>query len=152
APVHRHVTTRTHDGAPFEFWSIVGHPEIQLANRDWQTFSAHDGPGLQPTELDRKGVMIVSMDPPEHTRLRKLISAGFTPRMIGALEASIVRRTAQVLDAVAERGECDFVRDVAYALPMHVIADIVGIPDEDREWVFHRTDVVLRWSDPRSGL
>ena len=67
--------------------------------------------------------------------MRRLISAGFTPRMIGELEGHIVRRTGQILDAVAEKCECEFVSEVAYQLPMHVIADIMGIPDEDRPWI-----------------
>jgi cytochrome P450 len=56
------------------------------------------------------------------------------------------------VDDVADRGACDFVRDVAYLLPMHLIADIVGIPEADRLWVFSRTDTVMRAADPRSGL
>ena len=72
-------------------------------------------------------------DPPTHTRLRKLIAAGFTPRMIGRLDDQVRLRTTEILDAVAARdGDVDFVRDVAYQLPMHVIADIVGIPEADR--------------------
>ena len=150
--VHRHRTTRTPDGEPFDFWSVVRHAEIQHVNRDWHTFSATDGPGLVPTEIERRGLMIVSMDPPDHSRLRKLISAGFTPRMVSELEGSMVRWTARILDGVAARGECDFVRDVAYQLPMHVIADIVGIPEEDRPWVFHHAETMLKGLDPLSGL
>jgi cytochrome P450 len=92
------------------------------------------------------------MDPPEHTRLRRLISAGFTPRMIGKLDDHISKRTDQILDAVEARGHCDFVSDVAYQLPMHIIADIVGIPDQDRPWVFERTDTMIRAMDPGLGM
>jgi cytochrome P450 len=150
--VHRHRTTRTPRGEPYEFWSVVRHAEIQHVNRDWQTFTAIDGPGLIPTEVERRGQMIVSMDPPDHSRLRKLISAGFTPRMVAELEGSMVRWTSRILDDVSERGECDFVRDVAYQLPMHVIADIVGIPEPDRPWVFHHAEAMLKGLDPSSGL
>src|ERR1019366_6826775 len=58
----------------------------------------------------------------------------------------------QVLDAVAERGDCNFVADVAYQLPMHVIGDIVGIPDADRPWVFERTDTMIKAMDPSFGM
>jgi cytochrome P450 len=64
----------------------------------------------------------------------------------------MVRWTARILDDAAERGECDFVRDVAYQLPMHVIADIVGIPEADRPWVFHHAEAMLKGLDPQSGL
>jgi cytochrome P450 len=151
--VHRHSTAHPLTGEPFEFWSVVRHADIQHVNRDWETFSAVQGPQVAPTLAEREGMMIVSMDPPNHSRLRRLISSGFTPRMISQLEESIVRRTAQVLDDVDARGgDCDFVTDVAYQLPMHVIADIVGIPDEDRKQVFHDAEVMLRAQDPGSEM
>ena len=151
--VHRHppVTVAGHHGA-VEFWSVVAHAEIERANRDWETFSAFDGTGLAPSDPELRGHMIVSMDPPDHTRVRRLISSGFTPRMIAALDAHIAERTGRILDDVAARGEIDFVRDVAYLLPMHVIADIVGIPEDERPWVFERTDVLLRSLAPGTPL
>lgn len=152
APVHRHHARAGQRARDLSFWSVVRHAEIQQVNRDWETFSALDGPSLAPTAPERRGHMIVSMDPPDHTRHRKLISAGFTPRMISELEGHIVRRTARILDDLAERGSGDFVTDVAYQLPMHVIADIIGIPEEDRPWVFERTEKMLLAYDPASGL
>jgi cytochrome P450 len=153
--VHHHPTVRiltnSHDGE-IDFWSIVAHAEIARANRDWQTFSAHDGSGIAPTLAARRGHTIVSMDPPEHSRLRRLISAGFTPRMIAELEAHVSRRADQIVGAAAERGDVEFVSEVAYLLPMHVIADIMGIPDDDRPWVFQRADTMLRALDPTSGV
>jgi cytochrome P450 len=139
-------------GPTMPFWAVVRHAEVQRVNRDWATFSAVDGPRMVASTAERRGHTLTSSDPAVHTRLRKLISAGFTPRMIGVLDEQVRRRTAQILDAVEAKGECEFVGDVAYALPMHIIADIVGIPDADRPWVFERTDVVMRANDPRSGL
>ena len=139
-------------GESIAFWSVVRHGEIQHANRDWETFSARDGSGMVASAPERRGHMIVSMDPPVHSRHRRLISAGFTPRMIAELEAHIARRTEQILDQLAEQGVCDFVRDAAYQLPMHVIADIIGIPEEDRPWVFQRTEAMLLAYDPAMGL
>jgi cytochrome P450 len=152
--VHRHPTVNLPShGGDCDFWSVVCHTEIQRANRDWETFSALDGPGLAPTLAQRRGHTIVSMDPPSHTRIRRLISAGFTPRSIGELEAHIVRRSAMIIEQIAGRGEeCEFVSEVAYQLPMHVIADIIGIPEEDRSWVFRCTDRILKGIDPGSGL
>ena len=150
--VHRHHGTVGRPRRDLAYWSVVRHAEIQQANRDWETFSALDGPGLSITTPERRGHMIVSMDPPGHTRHRRLISAGFTPRMVGELEGHIVRRTTRILDEFADRGGGDFVTDVAYQLPMHVIADIIGIPDEDRPWVFERTEAMLLAYDPASGI
>ena len=134
--------------ADIGFWAVLGHREVQQANRDWETFSAFDGPTIVPFEEERRGVMLVSKDPPEHSRMRRLISAGFTPRMIGLLEERIRARTERVLDDAAALGDLDFVADVAYPLPMHVIADIIGIPEDDRPEVFRLTDALLRSMDP----
>ena len=150
--VHRHRAVQVGNQPEVSFWSVVRHAEVQQANRDWETFTATESVTLAASPADRQGHMLVSMDPPDHTRLRRLITAGFTPRMVDRLEQHIAERTVKILDAVAERGTCDFVRDIAYQPPMHVIADIVGIPDQDRPWVFERTDRMLRALDPRSSL
>jgi cytochrome P450 len=158
APVHRHRRIepegwhRQWMGDDVDLWVVLAHAEIERANRDWETFTASEGPSFLPSEMERQGVMLVSMDPPDHSRMRRLISAGFTPRMIAKLDELIETRTAQIIDAALERGEVEFVSDVGYQLPMHVIADIVGIPDSDRPWVFERTDLMLRMLDPGSDV
>jgi cytochrome P450 len=134
-----------------DFWSVVRHAEVQRANRDWETFSSNDSVSIYKLPA-QAGTTIVSMDPPQHTRVRRLISAGFTPRMIKRLIDVIGVRTKLILDEAASMAECDFVRDIAYQLPMHVIADIVGIPEPDRRWVFERTELILRSLDPNSAL
>ncbi|MCV7246487.1 cytochrome P450 [Mycobacterium mantenii] len=95
---------------------------------------------------------LVSMDPPEHTRLRALISKGFTPRMTAKLEDQARQWAATIIDNAIDRGDCNFVNEVAYQLPLHMIADIVGIPRSDREWLFGKVNVLLQASDPRSFL
>jgi cholest-4-en-3-one 26-monooxygenase len=92
--------------------------------------------------------MFVTKDPPEYNRIRRHISAGFTPRMVGRLEDQIRARTERILDDAAARGDFDFVPEIAYQLPMHVIADIVGIPEADRPEVFRLTDLIMRATDP----
>ena len=135
-------------GDDVEFWAVLGHSEVEQANRDWETFSAYDGTTIVPFPKERRGVMLVAKDPPEHLKLRKLISAGFTPRMIGRLEEQITRWTDRIIDDAAARAEVDFVSEIAYQLPMHVIADIVGIPEADRPEVFRLTDLIMRSADP----
>ena len=134
------------------FWVVAGHDEISAANRDWERFSAGEGPTLLPMPDGMPGSALVGMDPPDHTRLRKLVSAGFTPRMLRRLDENLQARTAKILEEAAALGTCDFVRDVAYQLPMHVIADIMGIPEAERPWVFQRTDLMLRSLDPGSAV
>jgi cytochrome P450 len=152
-PVWRHpraTLTRSPDG--IEFWVVLGHPELQALARDWRSFSSLDGASLSPTGDEQRGHTLVSADPPGHTRMRKLISAGFTPRMVQRLDEQIAARTTRVLDAAAEMGTCNFVQDVAYQLPMHVIADIIGIPEADRPDVFSWTDTIMSAPDPEAGI
>jgi cytochrome P450 len=135
-----------------EFWAVIAHAEVQQANRNWETFSALDGPTIVPFPPERRGMMLVTKDPPDHTRMRQLISAGFTPRIIGRLEEQIRGRAELILDEAAASPELDFVPSIAYQLPMHVIGDIIGIPETDRPEVFQITDTMLRAMDPVEGI
>src|SRR5579864_557505 len=131
--VHLHRSTEVVPGqGQVAFWSVVRHAEVVQANRDWETFTATDSVAIAPSRA--RSHTLVSMDPPDHTRLRRLITAGFTPRMIGRLDEHITLRAEKILDEAGAAGSGDFVSDIAYPLPMHVIADIVGIPEEERPW------------------
>lgn len=148
-PVHLHPPVEGRPDIPeIPFWSIVAHPEIQLANRDWKTFAATDGPMIGPDPLISAGRTLLTLDPPDHAEMRRIISSEFTPRMVGRLEERLAERTACLLETAASVESCDFVRDIAYQVPMHVIADIIGIAEDDRAWVFERTDCLLKSGDP----
>jgi cytochrome P450 len=154
APVWRHPDTpilRAGDAGPF--WVLSRHDDLRSVNRDSQTFTAYDGAQIRDTAENRKGKMLISMDGAPHTRLRRLVSRGFTPRMLDTLEDHLRWRTDRILDDVkATGGEIDFVRDVAELLPLHVIADIIGIPEPERTPVFERTNTILRAFDPNGGV
>ena len=132
------------------FWVLTRHADVQAANRDTETFSAYDGPSLSSLP-GMEGSMLVSMDGRDHVRQRRLISAGFTPRMIGQLEDQARSWATQIVDSALAKGACDFVSEVAYRLPMHMIADIVGIPLADRDWLFNITNEFLLSGDPTRG-
>jgi cytochrome P450 len=125
------------------FWVLSKHEDVQMVSRDPDLFCAFDGPQLSH-QPEIAGSMLVSMDGADHIRLRRLISAGFTPRMAKQLERQIRQWAESIVDRALQRGECDFVSEIAYKLPMHVIADIVGIPLEDREWLFTLTNEALQ--------
>jgi cytochrome P450 len=127
-------------GTDIEFWAVIGHKEVEQANRDWETFS----PTTRVVPARASGIMFVTKDPPEYNRIRRHISAGFTPRMVGRLEDQMRARNERILDDAAARGDFDFVPEIAYQLPMHVIADIVGFPEADRPEVFRLTDLIVR--------
>ncbi|WP_300682339.1 cytochrome P450 [Nocardioides sp.] len=159
-PVHRHWH-RAPSGRETPYWSVVGHEEIVQVSRDPTTFSTTDGPGLLADPAFREMRLLVALDPPDHQRLRRLISNGFTPRMIARLEEGIAARAERILDELDQRAgdvdfvpghEVDFVSRIAFPLPMHVIADIVGIPEDDRAWVFGRTDLLLQAADPANQI
>ena len=128
-------------------WVLSRHDDIQSANRDTELFSAFDGPALI-NRPEMRGTMLVSMDGRDHTRLRRLVSSGFTPRMVGHLEEQARQWAVTIVEDAREHGTCDFVQAVAYQLPMNMIADIVGIPVEDREPLFALTSDFLMGSSP----
>jgi cytochrome P450 len=150
APVWWHPETpgvRESVGEP-GFFVVSTMELVRRVARDEETFSAQDGPGLRRFERNWQGITLVSADGRAHRRLRGLINRGFTPRMIGRLEQQIRARARRIVAEVLERAGCEFVHEVAYALPMHTIADIVGIPDSDRAYVFERVDAYMVAGDP----
>lgn len=154
SPIFRHPAANFGSrGRSEEFWVLLSHPLVQKANRDWETFSAHWGPSILPTPAGMEGHTLVSSDPAPHTRLRRLINAGFTPRMIERLDQRIHEYTVRILESVLEKGgEVDFVAEVAYQLPMLMIAEIMGIPEADRPRIFGLIDTMFRSTDPQNDL
>jgi cholest-4-en-3-one 26-monooxygenase len=142
-PVSHHDHPAWEDG----YWALSRHADVQRVSRDWNGFQNAPNPFLpdRPDFGDESGasLLMISLDPPEHTKLRKLISSGFTPRRINDLAAQVKARVDSVIDSVAERGECDLVRDVALWLPLHAIADLVGVPEEDRKQIFEWTELTF---------
>src|ERR1700744_3754681 len=129
------------------FLALTGYDEVHAVSRDSATWSSEasgvyfDVPG--PDDIaDQRGVMMLTMDPPRHTALRALVSKGFRPRQVAKLNERIADMAREVVDSVIERGECDFVTDVAGALPSYVIAELLGIPLEDGYRLYERTDVM----------
>jgi len=134
------------------FWVVTRHADVQAVSRDPARFRSFEGPSLPEMAPERRGSMLVAMDPPAHTRLRRLVSSGFTPRMTARLEEQARTWARSIVDHALAQGECNFVQEVAYQLPMHLIADIVGIPVSDREWLFENVNTFIQSSDPRTRL
>jgi cytochrome P450 family 142 subfamily A polypeptide 1 len=123
-----------------EIWVITRHADLSQVSKQSELFCS--GQGVRPGSPVR--LSLIDMDKPRHGQLRQLVNRGFTPRMVGKLETSFRRLTREAVDRVAARGECDFVRDIAAPLPLDLIAEMIGIPVEDRDR-FHR------WSDALIG-
>ena len=145
-PVH---WTDEPDGSGF--WSITRHADLIEVNREPQLFSsAVHGisiPDIGP-EGDMVREMMLYMDPPRHTRYRRLVNKGFTPRMIGLLETGLRTKSELIVDNVIEAGTCDFVIDIASELPLQAIAELMGVPAEDRHKLFDWTNRMIGIDDP----
>ena len=132
APVFWHKET---DGGP-GFWAITKHADVKAASHDWRTFSSELGATFIPTAdeemLAQLQLTILNMDPPKHERYRRLVSRGFTPRMIRILVEDIERRAARVIDDVSERGEVEFVEEIAAQVPVQMICEMIGL--EKHQW------------------
>jgi cytochrome P450 len=126
------------------FWSVTRHADVSAISRDTETFSSHrGGVFLNPDQvlpLDLNRNVLLYKDPPEHTRYRKILQTAFVPNTVAKLEDDVRARVTRVLDAVIERGECDFVDDVAVPVPLGVLADLMSLPDEDIPKLLHWTE------------
>ncbi len=136
------------------FWSITKHADLVAVNRDVEGFSAEQG-GITLGEsstfdegMDMRGKIMVMTDPPKHTRYRLLVNKGFTPRMIGLIEAHLAYRAELIVDRVIERGECEFVTELAAELPLQAIAEIMGVPQEERHLLFDWSNRMVGADDP----
>jgi len=132
------------------YWALTRHADVVEASRRPADFCSGRGtnvPDLPPEFLEFFGSMI-NLDDPRHARLRRLVSAGFTPRMMHELDAGIDATAASIVDAAAVGGTCDFVVDVAARLPLAIICDLMGIEPDRRDEVFELSNVVLSQGDP----
>lgn len=134
------------------FWSVTRYDDCVRINRDVEHFSSHRAAtlfhDLDDDMLGQQRMMMLNMDPPMHTRYRRLVNKGFTPRMIRELEASVVASTDAIIDSVCERGSADFVEQVSAELPLQVIAELMGVPQADRHLVFDWSNRMIGSEDP----
>lgn len=151
APVWKNKATPDSGDEPF--WNVTSYELITEVHRAGTLYSHQTGPGrdggggisLTDQAAERgPGLQMVMTDPPKHTTYRKLVNSGFTPRMVRRLEDAFRLRTTALLDEVTPKGECDFVTSIAAELPLMAIAEIVGVPQEDR-------DKLLDWSNRTIG-
>jgi len=158
APVYLHPGSEGSDGE--DFWLVTSYEHVTEVHRAGTLYSHQTGPGRdgaggialtdQPPGLG-PGLQMVSTDPPQHTRYRKLVNTGFTPRMIRRLEEALRQKTNAVLDRVSPLGACDFVVDVSAELPLIAIAEILGVPAEDRAKLFDWSNRMIGSQDSEYG-
>ena len=138
------------------FWAVTRHADIIQISRDPGTFSSQRGATFLQDypegseDLDAMRFMLLNMDPPNHAKYRNLIRSAFLPRNIAALEQRIRERCHLILDHI-DGNDGDFVTQVAGQLPVHVIAEFLGIPAEDREMVFDWGVRLVGFDDPNKS-
>jgi cytochrome P450 len=126
----------------YGFYVLSRYDDVVSAAQDWEHFSTTWGPG--PQRIENPVASILQSDPPEHTRLRSIVSKAFTPRAVRACEPLVDRYAHECIDAILERGEADWIDEYSIPIPVVVIAELLGVPREDRA-------LFRKWSDDIVG-
>ena len=146
-PIFRHEMP---NGRPF--WAITKADHIAEMSKNPQDFSSWRGGTTLDDYADEDlfpiRQLMLNMDPPQHSKFRKLVSRGFTPRMVRLMETRIRDDIDEIMDRILPLGEIDFVREVAAELPLRVICRLVGIPDSDFQLIFDWTNRLIGFDDP----
>jgi len=134
------------------FWAVTRHQDIEHVSRHPEIFSSTKRLALfgeiPEEQIQVQRLMMLNMDPPQHTRQRAFVNRGFTPRMISRLEEHVAQICHSLLDDVQQAGTADFVTDIAAPLPLWVICELVGAPVEDRGRIFELSNLMIGSGDP----
>jgi cytochrome P450 len=133
------------------YYALVRHADVAEASRHPEVFCSRRGATSitdLPTEFNEYFGSMINMDDPRHTRLRRIVSRAFTPKMIAGFEADVRRAATTVVDDLLATGPCDFVSRVAARLPLKIICDMMGIPDDHYDMVFANSNLILSGFDP----
>jgi cholest-4-en-3-one 26-monooxygenase len=137
------------------YWVISRHEDIKSISRNGDLWSTNRKgavmrmpDGTTPDQLELTKALLINHDAPEHTRLRKIVSRLFTPRSVAALEEKLAVAAREIVRSAAEKESGNFVDDIAMRLPLLAIADLIGVPEADREKLFHWTNAIMNTEDP----
>ncbi len=134
------------------YWALMKYEDIVAVSSDNTLFSSWAGgtniPDMPEDAMAVIRTILINMDPPQHTKYRRLVSTGFTPKMIAALEPHVREITRGIIDRVAKRGTCDFVTEIAAELPLAVIAEMLGVPEADHAKMFDWSNRLIGFDDP----
>ncbi|MEX0666550.1 MAG: cytochrome P450 [Acidimicrobiia bacterium] len=135
------------------YWAVTGYDDVFEVSRHPQLFGSNPNTMIKDVDGDGGGAgeIMLNQDAPRHTQLRKLVNRGFTPRQITILEPRIREIVSRLLDAAAANGAFDLVTEVSVELPLQVIAELVGVPEDERHTVFAWTEKMMSIDDPDLG-
>jgi len=141
-----------HDGG---YWVVSRHADIKEVSRRSDIFSSSENTAITRfrddivrDQIELQRVILINKDAPEHTKLRRLVSRGFTPRAINSLETALNNRAKRIVEEAAASGQGDFVTQVACELPLQAIAELLGVPQEDRGKIFDWSNQMTSYDDP----
>lgn len=137
------------------FWAVSKHADVAAVSKNSKDFSSLENgaiirfaPDMTREQVEMQGIMLINQDPPQHTKIRQIISRGFTPRSINAQHDVLVERANNIVDDAIAKGSGDFVTEVAAELPLQAIADLMGVPQEDRGKLFDWSNTMMSFDDP----
>ncbi len=137
------------------FWAVTRHKDVVAVSRDSDTFSSYENTaiirfigGTTREQIEMQRVIMLNIDPPQHTKLRGIVSRGFTPRAISGLRDVLAARAQKIVATALAEGTGDFVTDVACELPLQAIAELLGVPQEDRHKLFSWSNEMVGYDDP----
>ncbi len=147
-PIYWQPDSNGHAG----FWVLTRHADVWKVSLDQRTYSSQRGTALIPQfteeELLPQRALMLNMDPPQHTKYRRLVNMGFSPKMLNRTEEHVRELARKIVDNVARKGSCDFVTEVAAELPLQVIVEMLGVPHEDRHKFFEWSNTMIGADDP----
>jgi len=154
--------TQRYGSAGFEddgYWAVTRHADVMAVSRDSETYSTWQNTaivrfreGMPRENIEMQRLVLLNIDPPQHTKVRAIVSRGFTPRAINALRDALSKRAERIARDALEKGSGNFVTDVACELPLQAIAELIGVPQEDRLRIFDWSNQMIGYDDPEYGV
>jgi cholest-4-en-3-one 26-monooxygenase len=140
------------------YWAVTRHADVMAISKAPEVYSSTENTalirfqeGIPRESIEMQRIILLNMDPPDHTRMRGIVSRGFTPRAIGALRQTLAGRAERIVRGALEHGTGNFVTDVAAELPLQAISDLIGVPQEDRGKVFTWSNQMVGYDDRPPG-
>jgi cholest-4-en-3-one 26-monooxygenase len=140
------------------YWAVTRHADILAISKTPDVYSSEENTalirfkeGIPRESIEMQRIILLNMDPPQHTKLRGIVSRGFTPRAIGNLRQVLTDRAERIVATALESGTGDFVTDVASELPLQAISELIGVPQEDRGKIFSWSNQMIGYDDQPPG-
>jgi cholest-4-en-3-one 26-monooxygenase len=159
APVWWNATPKRDCGFDDDgYWAVTRHCDVKEVSRNSDVYSSSEntaiirfGPDITREKIEAQRLIMLNMDPPQHTKVRAIIQRGFTPRAINSLRDALADRAERIVKTAATEGTGDFVVDVACELPLQAIAELLGVPQDDRHKLFDWSNRMISYDDPSAS-